>query len=93
MFDLESVPEHLREWFEKDLWPEISAAKDRLTTLEDFARAHAQQAKDLATLTEQLVAAVDPRAEPAVVALAATAHAVVARAQQLLAQAAAIAQG
>lgn len=88
VFDLENVPDHVREWFEKDLWPEISAVKDRISAVEDFAHAHAQQAADLAALTEQVVAAVDPKAEPAVVALTASAHAVAARAQQLLTQAA-----
>jgi cell division septum initiation protein DivIVA len=87
VFDLENVPDHLREWFEKDLWPEISAAKDRLTALEAATHEHAQQAADLASLTDQLVSAVDPHAEPAVAKLTGTAKAVAARAQQLLIQA------
>jgi cell division septum initiation protein DivIVA len=87
----EGVADHIETWFRsrfgktvEEVRDDIADAKTRLGSLENWVKAHAQQAAAVAALAEQIVENIDPAAEPAVAALADGAEGIAADAQHIL---------
>jgi hypothetical protein len=76
---------HIRQFFEQDVQPEIADARIKAENALAYIKAHAAQEQAIASLLVKIVSAADPAAAPVLAALLPEAEAVLAKAEQWVA--------
>jgi hypothetical protein len=79
------VASHLTLWLEQHVAPEFAKVKADAARALEYAKAHAAQDEAVASLLAKIVSAADPAAAPVLAALLPEAEAVLAKAEQWVA--------